>query len=98
MPLARALYDNLTKFIADLPRQLPATSGPRPFKDSQILALMVFQVRLAELSANGRPRSRAFLDYLRQHFSGSASISASSGDQRAGPNVSPAIAPRIILP
>jgi hypothetical protein len=98
MPLARALYDNLTKFIADLPRQLPATSGPRPFKDSQILALLVFQVRLAELSTNGRPRSRAFLDYLRQHFAGPASISTSSGDPHAGTNASPASAPRIILP
>jgi hypothetical protein len=98
LPLARALYDHLAKFIADLPQQPSATSGAQPLKDSQIVALLVLQIRLAELSTNGRPRSRAFLDYLRQHFLGPASPSASSADPRANTHTSPANPPRIILP
>jgi hypothetical protein len=96
MPLARALYAELTKFVGDLRQSLPASRDLQSLKDSQIFPLLVFLVRLAGLSMNGRPRSRAFLDYLRQQFA--APASAPSGNARASTNTSPGNAPRIIIP
>jgi hypothetical protein len=96
MPLTRALYDELARYIAGLRQQQVARHDVQPLKDSQVFPLLVFLVRLGELSINGRPRSRAFLDYLRQQFP--APISASSADLRENARASSGAASRIIIP
>lgn len=91
IPLAQALYGELAKFISEF-RQQQATRGGRSLKDSEIFRLLVFVVRLGELSSNGRPRSRAFLDYLRQQFPGTSAGTADA------PRATQATPSRIILP
>jgi len=66
--VAAGLYAALAKFIEDEKkrgtedRQFPA------LKDSEIFHLLVFFLRFGRLRSNGRPRTRAFLEFLRAQF------------------------------
>ncbi len=42
--------------------------GYTTLKDSDALTALVFTLRLAHMQTSGRPRSRRFLDFLRQRF------------------------------
>jgi hypothetical protein len=64
-PLAHRLYQQLTAKVGRLRSDL---SGPEEFrkaKTSDWFRVMVFALRAALMETNGRPRSRAFLDFLR---------------------------------
>ena len=82
--LAQALYAELAGFLPEYKRQETAHTGSSPLKDSEIFHLLVFLLRVERQQCNGRPRSRAFLDFLRQQFPGAPEA------KREGP--------RIILP
>ncbi len=66
--VAAGLYEAIGKFIegekkrGTEDRQFPA------LKDSEIFHLLVFFLRFGRLRSNGRPRTRAFLEFLRAQF------------------------------
>ncbi len=67
-PAPRALYGELAKFLANLKQGEAERTGFSTLKDSEIFALLVFLYRMGLLRANGRPRSRKFIEYLRAQF------------------------------
>lgn len=83
-PLAHALYGQLNEFLQEFKKHEAEHAGFSALKDSEIFHLLVFLLRVARHETNGRPRSRAFLDFLRAQFS-------------RMPETQPD-APRIILP
>ncbi len=80
--LPRSLYSHLAEFIEKLKAQDAERAGFPTIKDTELFYLLVFLLRVARVHSNGRPRSRAFLDFLREEF----------------PQAVPAQAPRIVLP
>lgn len=80
-PLPRALYGQLAKFLQEFKAQ---QTGFTKLKDSEIFRLLVFLLRIGRRETNGRPRSRAFLDFLLAQFPQAAKTERE--------------APRIILP
>ena len=67
-PLPRALYDELTKFLADVKQHEAQRAGFPTVKDSEVFYVLVFLIRLGTQRTNGRPRSRAFLGFLRTQY------------------------------
>lgn len=62
---ARQLYAELAKALADYKKAQAERIGFAALKDAEALELLVFLLRLGKRETSGRPRSRAFLDYLR---------------------------------
>jgi hypothetical protein len=67
-PAARAVYMHLTQFITELRQEEQKQTAFGGVKDTDIFRLLVFLLRVAKYETNGRPRSRAFLDFLRAQF------------------------------
>jgi hypothetical protein len=67
-PAARAVYMHLTQFITELRQEEQKQAAFGGVKDTDIFRLLVFLLRVAKYETNGRPRSRAFLDFLRAQF------------------------------
>ena len=67
-PVARAVYMQLTQFLGEYRQAEQKQAGFGGVKDSEIFRLLVFLLRVAKYETNGRPRSRAFLDFLRGQF------------------------------
>jgi hypothetical protein len=88
--LPRALYDALAQFLRDFREQQAGRGGIRPLNDSGAFRMLVFLLRVGELTANGRPLSRAFLDYVRQEALAVRGAETSRAADSA--------APRIIIP
>jgi len=72
IPLQGELYDALSAFLADTRQKVAQSSGR--FKDSEIFQLLVFLFRMGLLRANGRPRSRRFIEFLRGQFPGAQDL------------------------
>lgn len=83
-PLPRALYSQLAHFLEEFKKRQAQQTGLSPLKNSETLRLIVFLLRVGRRESNGRPRSRAFLDFLRAQF---------PSETAAQPE-----APRIIMP
>ncbi len=67
-PLPRALYAELAQFLQQI-KQTEAERASFPaLKDSELLYVLIFLLRLGSLRTNGRPRSRRFLEFLRAQF------------------------------
>lgn len=66
-PLARALYGQIIQVLQESRNEEVRTGLPAS-KDSDVFQLLVFLLRLAKQETNGRPRSRAFLGFLRARF------------------------------
>ncbi len=66
-PLPQALYEKLSQFLKEYKEQSARTGVDRA-RDSEVFRLLVFILRLGRHETNGRPRSRAFLDFLRAQF------------------------------
>ena len=81
---ARELYGKLREAVQELKKEQLARASLPVAKDSDVLYITVFLARLLRARSNGRPRCRAFLDFLRAQF----------------PQAAPAEreAPRIIVP
>jgi hypothetical protein len=64
-PVARDIYTRVTKAVADFKQAQTERTGFSSLKDSEVFGLLVFLLRVGKQEFNGRPRSRAFLDFLR---------------------------------
>ena len=82
--VAAGLYAALAKYIEE--EKKPAAEHPEfpALKDTEIFHLLVFFLRFGRLRSNGRPRTRAFFEFLRSQFP--TEVAASKEE------------PRIILP
>ncbi|HTV57736.1 MAG TPA: hypothetical protein VMJ93_02600 [Verrucomicrobiae bacterium] len=69
---ARELYGSLAQFLAEFRKRETERAGFPTLKDTDIFYLLVFLLRMGKQETNGRPLSRAFLDFLRGHFAASA--------------------------
>lgn len=67
-PLARELYRQLQTFISEFRKKEAERAGISSMKDGDIYRCLVFFARLALVRSNGRPRGRAFLDFVRAQF------------------------------
>ena len=72
IPLQGELYDALSAFFADTRQKVAQSSGR--FKDSEIFQLLVFLFRMGLSRANGRPRSRRFIEFLHGQFPGAQDL------------------------
>ena len=66
-PLALGLYEKLSQFLKGFQEEATRTRMDR-VKESEVFRLLVFLLRVGRHETNGRPRSRAFLDFLRIQF------------------------------
>jgi hypothetical protein len=72
LPVPQAIYRGLREFLERAQQETGV-------KDSEVLLVLVFLARLAQVHANGRPRSKAFLGYLRQRFPQAAARQSPGG-------------------
>lgn len=84
-PSARALYAQISQALQEFQKNEPGRSDFPRLKDSDIFQLLVFLLRVGKQQSNGRPRSRAFIDFLHARFP----LSADAPSQDV---------PRIIMP
>jgi len=66
--LAAGLYATLAKLLQEEKKTEANQPGSSGLKDSEIFHLLVFFLRFARLRSNGRPRSRAFIEFLRAEY------------------------------
>jgi hypothetical protein len=67
-PLPRELYAALIAFISEVKRQQAERAGSAAVKEMDLFYLWVFLYRMGLLRTNGRPRSRRFIEFLRNQF------------------------------
>ncbi|HUA21666.1 MAG TPA: hypothetical protein VMB25_23135 [Bryobacteraceae bacterium] len=65
--VADAIHRKIQEAVEALRREL-AEKNATPIRDAEILGTLVFLERVELHQNNGRPRGRAFVDYLRGHF------------------------------
>ncbi len=65
--VAGAIQQRIQESIETLRKELTERGAPS-IRDADILGVLVFIQRIELLNNNGRPRGRAFVDYLRAHF------------------------------
>ena len=63
--VAAGFYAAITRFIDGEKQREAAHPQFSPLKDSEIFHLLVFFLRFGRLRSNGRPRTRAFIEFLR---------------------------------
>ena len=68
IPDARAVYGAINQFLQEFRKSDSARAGLPRLKDADVFHVLVFLSRLAKQETNSRPRSRAFLGFLRQRF------------------------------
>jgi hypothetical protein len=84
IPVAAGLYAALAKFIEDEKKHAAEHPEFPALKDMEIFHLLVFFLRFGRMRSNGRPRTRAFLEFLRAQFPSEVGVAKEE--------------PRIILP
>ena len=67
-PYAAGIQERLTKSIEELRKNMAEDAGMVTLRDTDVLATLVFLQRLEIQHNNGRPRGRAFFDFLRTYF------------------------------
>src|ERR1700678_1906944 len=65
--IAAGIHQRMQEAVEALRKEL-AGKNATPIRDAEILGTLVFLERVELHQNNGRPRSRAFLDYLRAYF------------------------------
>jgi hypothetical protein len=65
--IAAAIHRRMQEAIEGLRKEL-AEKNAMPLRDVEILGTLVFLERVELHENNGRPRGRAFIDYLREYF------------------------------
>lgn len=65
---ARSIAEELQKAIRDFQQEQTQRFGFGKTRDGDILRMLVFLYRMALDRDNGRPKGKAFLDFLRLHF------------------------------
>jgi hypothetical protein len=66
--VAAGFYAAIAKFIDGEKKREAAHPQFSPLRDSEIFHLLVFFLRFGRLRSNGRPRTRAFIEFLRAQF------------------------------
>ena len=66
-PHARSLQTAVQEKLEDVRRRLAEAGQPAVLRDADVLGIVTFLQRLEISHNNGRPKSRAFIDFL-QHF------------------------------
>jgi hypothetical protein len=84
IPVAAGLYAALAKFIEDEKKHAAEHPEFPALKDTEIFHLLVFFLRFGRMRSNGRPRTRAFLEFLRAQFPSEVGVAKEE--------------PRVILP
>jgi hypothetical protein len=82
--IAAGLYAATAKFIEAEKKREVEHAQFSPLKDSEIFHMLVFFLRFGRLRSNGRPRTRAFIEFLRAQFPGDMGLAKEE--------------PRIIMP
>ena len=113
--LPAALYDEIQRFLQEFRKAEAAQTGfssldpgftslpasLSSLKDSEVFQLLVFLLRMNKAESNNRPRSRAFLEFLRARFplraSGASVIAPGVATAPGSPGAQPD-SPRIIIP
>jgi hypothetical protein len=72
--VAAGLYAAIAKFIEDEKRRETERTELSALKNSEIFHLLVFFLRFGRLQSNGRPRTRAFLEFLRAQYPGDVGL------------------------
>lgn len=85
-PIAARLYGSVLDRIDELSRRLEPHGGLR---DSDVLGILVFLQRLEIQHNNGRPKGRAFIDFLRGFFPPAAVGPLDEGREGSGLIVTP---------
>jgi hypothetical protein len=75
IPVAAGLYSALAKFIDEERKHAAEHTEIPALKDTEIFHLLVFFFRFGRLRSNGRPRTRAFIEFLRSQFPIEAGVS-----------------------
>jgi hypothetical protein len=65
--IAAGIHQRMQEAVESLRKEIAEKSAP-PIRDAEILGTLVFLERVELHQNNGRPRGRAFLDYLRAYF------------------------------
>jgi hypothetical protein len=65
--IAAGIHQRMREAIEELRKEL-AGKDATPIRDAEILGTLVFLERVELHENNGRPRGRAFIDYLRTYF------------------------------
>jgi hypothetical protein len=65
--IAAGIHQRMQEAVEGLRKEL-AEKNATPVRDAEVLGTLVFLERVELNQNNGRPRSRAFLDYLRAYF------------------------------
>ncbi|HEV7966360.1 MAG TPA: hypothetical protein VGP19_02250 [Candidatus Acidoferrales bacterium] len=65
--VAAGLYAALAEFVEEEKKHAEYPEFPA-LKDTEIFDLLVFFLRFGRLRSNGRPRTRAFIEFLRSQF------------------------------
>jgi hypothetical protein len=68
LPVAHALYGAIDEFLQEIRKEEAERAGFPALRESDILNLLVFLWCVGQQETNGRPRSRAFLGFLRARF------------------------------
>ncbi len=84
IPVAAGLYAALAKFIDEEKKHAAEHPEFSALKDTEIFHLLVLFLRFGRMRSNGRPRTRAFIEFLRSQFPAEVGVSKEE--------------PRIILP
>ncbi len=67
-PAQQAIIDLLQQLLEEFREVEQKHRGYTTLKDSDVLKVLVFTLRLAHAHTSGRPRSRAFVDFLHQQL------------------------------
>jgi len=73
-PLAAGVQQRLLEELDQFRAQLKERLGMETVRDADVLRVLVMLQRTEFLRHNGRPRGRAFIDFLRQEFSESPNL------------------------
>jgi hypothetical protein len=65
--VAAAIHQKLQDSIQELRKEI-SEQGSTSIRDAEILGILVFLQRVGLHQINGRPKGRAFIDYMRGHF------------------------------
>jgi hypothetical protein len=65
-PLQRGIYEELKRAIADFKKEEAQRKGMAATRDGDIRDVLIFLTQLGATRTNGRPKGRAYLDFLRR--------------------------------
>jgi hypothetical protein len=73
--VAAGLYSALAKYLDQEKQHAAEHPESLALKDAEIFQLLVFFLRFGKLRSNGRPRTRAFIEFLRAQFPSEVGVS-----------------------